>query len=108
MGKESRCVQISRTYKKSSKVVGEDHEEEFIEVKVPPEGVPVGNVSVREGFTKGLAGYSSVSFAVSVSFPCVKEEAEDAYNYAEKFVAERCAKELQDVKKHYDDGRKGL
>lgn len=105
---DSRTCIMTRTYKKLGRVIGQDHEEELLEVQLPPEGVPVGEVSVRAGFTKGLDKYCSISFSSSVSFPCVKDEAEDAYNAAYEFVWRKNSEELKQIKERYDDGNKPL
>ncbi len=55
-------------------------------------------VSVGMGLTLNLGNYESARIDVSLVVPCYREESNDAYNYARKWVEDRLAVEVKDIR----------
>lgn len=98
---ETREVLISRMYKKGKILVNEEAEEERIPVKVPPEYVPLANVTYGGKFTKNLLDFNSVTINIQVTLPCTLEEIGGAYDAAKAFVEKRSHAEFEAVKERF-------
>ena len=59
-------------------------------------------VSLEMGLTLNLGNYESARISVSVSVPCYREEAHDAYNFARKWVIERVNQERDAIREKKD------
>lgn len=90
-------VQVSRQFKNGRVLTAEDATEEKLNVRrfhtFP------ANVGITESVTLNVGDYESCKIAVTLNVPCHIEEVEDAYDFAYRFVEDRVAKEVAEVKK---------
>ena len=59
-------------------------------------------VAVELGLTLNLGNYESARISVSLTVPCYREEAHDAYAFARKWVIERVNQERDAIKENKD------
>lgn len=57
-----------------------------------------GQVRCELGLTINLGNFESAKLSVGLVVPCYKEESDAAFNFAKKWVAERVAKEVQEIR----------
>lgn len=85
-------INVSRTIK-SNRRAREDVSDDSIAVhkfQTDP-----AEVSVACALTINLGNFESAKITVSVSLPCYKEEIDDAYDFAQKWVENRIEQEKQ-------------
>lgn len=79
-------IRVSRTYKKSGKVVEEDGTSETIPVKTFAYGAPICSVTHSARRTINLGNFESLQIGIEVEVPCYKEELNEALAFSEEFV----------------------
>ena len=94
----SKTLRVGRTYKDHGVVTNEEAEEELIEVRVPPEEVPLANVHYDVSMTLNTGDFESVKISCGIQLPTPVEEAAEAYKTAKAFVDKRLNKEVADVR----------
>ena len=78
-------IQVTKVWTEAGTRKDEKGEEELIEVKTFS-GVPLATVGFNCRMTLNLGNYESVQIGVIATVPCYKEEMEDAFIAAKKFV----------------------
>lgn len=99
-------IHIEKLWKEGKTVTDEVSDEDFIDVQVPVEGVPLATVGFNCKMTLNLGDFESVSVGVFASVPCYKEEMDTAFIMAKKFVDKRLNKEVDAIVKYRDEKRK--
>ena len=92
---------VSRTYLVSGKVASEHSEEETLEVRqfvTPP-----AKIGLEYGLTVNMGNYNSARVSVTLELPCYVEEINEAYHFAEEWVAARISLEKDQLKKRQND-----
>ena len=56
-------------------------------------------VGVKMGMTINLGDYNSARISVSLSVPCYREEADDAFEWAKRWVNEKTLEEAEEARK---------
>jgi hypothetical protein len=98
--KESGVLHVFKQWKKSGEAVGEDVDEETIEVRVPFAGIPTATVGFNCKMTLNLGDYESVQVGVFASVPCYVEEMQEAFAETKTFVDHRLNKEVTAVREY--------
>ena len=60
------------------------------------------SVSLELGLTLNLGNYETARLSVSITLPCYKEEAHEAYNFARQWVMHRVAQERDAIREKKD------
>ena len=98
-------INVSRTYKNGSVLTKEESEElPGMDIRQFPTGVTLGSVTVGTRITKNLGNYETCQQYVEVTFPCLLEEVNEAYDAAQVFVEKKIMESVQ-VIEHYRNSK---
>ena len=92
-------AKVFSTFKDNGKIVDQKEEQIVLDVLRLQDGVVYANVSTDRKVTIGKPNYSSVSFSVFLSVPCVLEEGEldRAYSFVSKFCENKISALVKEV-----------
>ncbi len=94
----SPIVTVGRTYKNGGVITKEEAQElPGMDIRQFPPGVKLGSVSVETRIVKNLGNYETCHMSVGVTFPCVIEEVQDAYDAAQAFVERKIMEQVKVV-----------
>ena len=102
MKAKNSTVYVTRTVGKANDMPPPEGEEDLIavhEFKTEP-----AKVTVDYSLTMNLGNFSSARIGVSVEIPCYREEVDEAYEFAAKWVEERIQHERDAIVASRDGG----
>ena len=89
---------VHKTYSTSGKITKEEEDEDIIEVKCAPAGVPIADVSYMMGNTFNMGDFNSIKIECMVRLPCVLEEIDDAGKTARRMVQKRLEEDSLEIR----------
>lgn len=98
MNAKAGQLTVTRQFTKSGERVGEDADEEVLDVAQFPEGVKPAEIDYRQGITVNMGNFESVRVDVGVKYPCFAEEADEAFVFVKRFVESRISNELASLR----------
>lgn len=96
---------VATVYRQFGKTGEPEYNQEQVKVNSFPGGVEPAKVSYWGSAKVNTGNYENVDIGVSISVPCLLEEADRAYKFAEKFVSERLSKEIDSVRAMLSEGK---